>query len=497
MANSIPYDPTLVLGNLIDPVKIDQLKAIAEVQKPTELALARFNGLTAQAYKIDMIYREMENLSVRSDALKKINNKRNELKNETAKAAIALAKSIIETENQTTELILASDQSQISVNIESPLDYDNSKVEKFPLAFDALQFDVQYVRVETSEDSTKASSSNTSSTAADTLRVLVASHSAMTANSVAETSLSQYSQHNIEGTIVICAHATHKNAHIIEPLVLDPKKAVKAWNYNFPDDRIQVDPQSIMAAAFEPEEGGEGEKKVLNLLSGCTRASTFVGMVHILQQESTESSQKARSTARTVQESLEVDLFIASIGASSGRSSSSSNTASKLLSTSTLQNHASIICNGIIPSIVADSVTTTVKNLKPSPGEVMQSLGAISNATDSAVNSSIEAFAGSGKVGADYMKLDGEFIKNTVHNLGEYTNDKNRVINTNTMFEAFSDFVRKAMAGDAGVPNNFFTKELTKADIAKEYMIKFYPNGATGRDGLKGQLGLTNENTKT
>mmetsp|Transcript_30061 Transcript_30061/g.45803 ORF Transcript_30061/g.45803 Transcript_30061/m.45803 type:complete len:499 (-) Transcript_30061:154-1650(-) len=493
MANSIPYDPTLVLGNILETERITALQEIAEAQKPSDLANDKFNAMVTQNYKIGMIYNQMISMGIPSEKMLELSEKKNEMKTKMSGAAVELAKAIIATEQKTTELKLKFSQTQISKSIESPIDYENCTVNTFNLSFDAIKFDVQYVRNESNKEDTEAGASNETTSVGASLRALATTASTAFTDSVAQTSLSQHSNHKIEGTIVIVASCTHKMAAIIDPFVIDPKKAVKAWNFTYPDDRIDTDPSKISEAAFSTSVAEEMTAPALNLLSGCTKGSSFVGFLHILQKEETTSSQTSSAGSSAFMASVKTDMFVMSASGSYGTSSNFGEQAKSLMSTSELESHVSIVCEGLIPSIVADDVTTTVNSLKPAPGEVMSQLGAITSATDGAVNDSMEAHAGSGKAGAQFMKMDSEYLKNTVSNMGEITNKSNRVLNISSMFKAFTDFVTKAAAGEAGIPINFFIKRLTKADIAKEYMIKYYPNGGSGLGALKGQLEITDQ----
>eukprot|EP00547_Thalassionema_nitzschioides_P002264 CAMPEP_0194217900 /NCGR_PEP_ID=MMETSP0156-20130528/22495_1 /TAXON_ID=33649 /ORGANISM="Thalassionema nitzschioides, Strain L26-B" /LENGTH=68 /DNA_ID=CAMNT_0038947061 /DNA_START=23 /DNA_END=229 /DNA_ORIENTATION=+ len=59
---------------------------------------------------------------------------------------------------------------------------------------------------------------------------------------------------------------------------------------------------------------------------------------------------------------------------------------------------------------------------------------------------------------------------------------------------AFEDYVNKAIEGSCGVPTAYYMKDLHKADIAKCYIKRFFPNGATSqKQAMAGQLGTTPE----
>ena len=115
---------------------------------------------------------------------------------------------------------------------------------------------------------------------------------------------------------------------------------------------------------------------------------------------------------------------------------------------------------------------------------------AINGASSGNVNKTMSESAGDAATGNSFIELNNEHLTNAVSALGDETRITNQVIDTNSMMTAFQDYVNKCIEGNCGVPINFFLKELTKPQIAKIYIRKFYPNGATNRkDAMKGQLG--------
>ena len=71
MATSIPFDPALVLGNLIHPEDIKQLEEIAAAQKPVDTAQNKLNQSISTKRKLDMTLQEMVEMSVPGDSLAK------------------------------------------------------------------------------------------------------------------------------------------------------------------------------------------------------------------------------------------------------------------------------------------------------------------------------------------------------------------------------------------------------------------------------------------
>jgi hypothetical protein len=150
-----------------------------------------------------------------------------------------------------------------------------------------------------------------------------------------------------------------------------------------------------------------------------------------------------------------------------------------LLSTSNLQSHASVITLGLIPTIKSNTVATTVQNLKPDPKDVMSQLAAIQGASDTEVNT-MGADAEKSKTGQSFMQLNNSYVKDVVSSLGAYDNANNKVVDTNSMMTALDDYVNKAIAGECGVPINFFLKPITSRQLAEAWLKKFYPGEFIG-----------------
>ena len=74
MASTIPYDPSLVLGNLVDPSNITNLKVIADAQRPVDVAQDTLNDTIRAKQKLQMTYDELANLGLSEDQLKPLDD---------------------------------------------------------------------------------------------------------------------------------------------------------------------------------------------------------------------------------------------------------------------------------------------------------------------------------------------------------------------------------------------------------------------------------------
>ena len=129
---------------------------------------------------------------------------------------------------------------------------------------------------------------------------------------------------------------------------------------------------------------------------------------------------------------------------------------------------------GIIPTIKSNEIKTTVSTLQPDATKVMDQLSKIQSATDGDVNN-MATKAESARTGQSFMELNNSYVSGVVSNLGKIDTANNKIIDTNSLMTAFDDYVQKAIAGDCGVPINFFLKPITAKQLASAYLAKFSP----------------------
>jgi hypothetical protein len=477
MPTTIPFDPSLVLGNIVDPNKITDLEDIAQLQKPVDDAQLQLNSLILSKRSLDMTLQEMMNMNVDTVDLNKLATEIDTLKKTMAMAAVELASRTIDAQKSITDARNKSSQKQIHSSVESPMDYNKSAIKKMPLSSDSMVMDAQYFRVESNEEGTNAHSSAIASyVSAQTSSFLSPSYGVSVGASAKSTMESQHANHKIEGTLVITANCTHKVSEVFAPFVLDPEKAIRAWNvYNASNKIDTADKASLQKVIAEKN----SSTAVMHLLSGATYGSSFVGFAHILKDEKNNSSQSSSSLASSLSVSISENLFLANESGKFGLDGSFADSVKNLLSTSNLQSHASVIAMGLIPSIVSNTIETTVQNLKPDPKEVMSQLAAIQGSNDTQVNT-MGSDADKAKAGESFMQLNNSYVKNIVSSLGEYDNKNNKVIDTNSMMTAFDDYIQKAIKGECGVPINFFLKPITSRQLAEAWLNKFYPGEFIG-----------------
>lgn len=307
---------------------------------------------------------------------------------------------------------------------------------------------------------------------------------------------SQTQKHNIEGTLVIVANCNHKSADVISPCVLDPVKLFNAWNYTFPKDKLSTEPSAMFEVALTPRDRSKKNPNALHLLTGCTRASSFIGMCHVLQQDSTSSSQNTDSQAKQIKTVVDQAAALGyKTGQTRERLQQASSRVQKMLSSSSIYNHCSLVTQGIIPNINASQITQTVKQFSPTAGGNLSALANIMAASDKTFKETDSASAAAAKAiqtsntGGKVSGARNDFASQAVDTIAA-TETKSKVIDTNSLMTAFTDYITKAQAGGCGIPVNFFIRKIDKAAVARCYICCFYPNGiTTNMDAQKGAMG--------
>ncbi|QDQ28378.1 hypothetical protein FNU76_19595 [Chitinimonas arctica] len=471
MATSIPYDPSLVLGNIVHPEAMKILLQIADAQAPIDAAQDELNSLIAMKRSLDMTTQELLNMHIDPGSLQK---EIGTVGQQISKAATDYAKVRIDQEK--TIKGLKSKQSAVHEDIESPIDYVRTQIKKMPLSSDSLKMDAQYFSFDENKQSAQNTIASIKAFVSESTSFLGDSYS-MQASTAASTQVSkQVENHNIEGTLVITASCTHKDAALLAPFVLDVDKAIRVWNSVFPsdNDKIKVnDPSKLAKIALEE---GTGKEVFLPILSGATYGSSFVGMVHVLRSETTKSSQQMSSVAASLQGQFEVGCWFANESGGFGVDTNFANDIKNLLSTQAVSSHVSVIAMGAIPSIKSNQVQIGVKQFADfDPAKMMGNLATLAN-SNSSDKTSVGASAAAARTGKQMMAIQGSTVTNVMLGLSQIDDGSNKMLDVNSLMTAFEDYVTRAIAGDIGVPINYYVKNLSRAQLAQMWVAKYFPD---------------------
>ena len=478
MLSVIPYDSSVALGNIVDPAKLELLEQISEKEAPIDAAEEKMNSLITFKRSIDNTIQELGSMHVNTDELAQ---KSSEIGDQIKQAAIDYANIKLSAK---TEIMDMKSQPKVSVNWESPLDYNRTEIKKMPLSADSMNMNVQYFSRDENAQSSATQSESIQEFISGEFKFLGSEFSSQASKAVASQINSQYSRHDITGTLVIAVSCTHKDAALLAPCIIDVDKAIRVWNSMYKDDMIKVDdPTSIMEIAANAQTENE---KAMTIISGATYGSCFVGMVHILNNTRTMSSEKMRNIAQSIQSQFKTQSWFSNLSGGFGINDNFANDVKNLLSTQDIMSHCTITTRGSIPSIKSNQVKLAVQQFASFDGKsAMDSIAALQNATASAKDS-VDESAEKARMGQQMVSLKNAQIKGVLTGLSEIDDGSNKILDINSMMTAFEDYVDKALKGELGMPINYYLKPITKSQLAEMWVDKYFPNRflkVTSQDG--------------
>lgn len=468
MPSTIPYDPSIVLGNIIDPARLDRLNKIAERQAPIDAAENTLNSLITLKRSIDTTIRELANMSIDTRDLSKQSE---EIKKDIVKAANEYAKEKLAGK---TEIQKLQAQAIVNSNWESPLDYNRTEIKKMPLSADSMNMNVQYFSFDRNSQNSKTQSQNIQDFISSEFKFLGDEMSDEASKAAASQINSQYSRHDISGTLVIAVSCTHKNAALLAPCVIDTDKAIRVWNSMYRDDMLKTDdPTNMIKTA---KNAATSKEKSMTIVSGATYGSSFVGMVHILNTQSTVSSEKMTSTVNSLQAQVKTNGWFMDVSGGFGLSEQFSNDVKNLLSTQDISSHCTLTTHGLIPSIKSNEVKMAVKEFTSFDGKsAMDDLAALQNAV-SKEKDTTDASAAAARLGQQMVTLKNAQISGVLSGLQDIDDGNNKIIDINSMMTALDDYIEKAGNGEIGVPINYYIKPITKSQLAQMWVDKYFPD---------------------
>lgn len=465
MPSVIPYDPSISLGNIVDPHKLEVLEQISQKEAPIDVAENKMNDLIAFKRSIDNTIRELGSMNIDTNELY---DQSKEIGEKIQEAAIDYAKKKMTAK---TEILEIKSSPTVNSSWESPLDYNRTEIKKMPLSADSMNMNVQYFSCDENSQSSRTQSENIQAFISSEFSFLGKDFSHQASKAAASQINSQYSRHDISGTLVIAVSCTHKDAALLAPCVIDVDKAIRIWNSMYADDAIQTDnPFSIMQTTAAADEN------VMTIVSGATYGSCFVGMVHILNNSVTRASEEISSLAESIQAQCKTASWYAHLSGGFGLSEQFSKDIKNLFSTQNISSHCTITTKGSIPSIKANNVKLAVKEFSKFDGEsAMEKIVTLQNTT-AGDKDSIDKSAESARTGQQMTSLHNAQIKGVLTGLSEIDDGSNKILDINSLMTALEDYIDKALNGQLGMPINYYLKPITKSQLTQMWVNKYFPN---------------------
>ncbi|WP_294824108.1 hypothetical protein [uncultured Flavobacterium sp.] len=469
MPSTIPYDPSLVLGNIVNQDRLDNLLAISAAQAPADAAEDNLNSLITLKRSLDMTVQELIEMNV--DATDVIQESQ-DVGTQIAEAAKDFGKAKVASEKAIQPL--KAKMRGLSESVESPVDWNKTQIKQMPLSSDSLKMNCQYFAFDENTQNSDTHAATIAAFVSDSTSVLGDDYSAQAKTSAQSQVNSQHQNHSISGTLVVTITCTHKDAVLLAPFIMDVDKSVRVWNKLFADDMIKInDPSSIMQIMQQQDTTKE---KSFTLLSGETCGSCFIGMVHTLNVTDTKTTETMYSIAESIQGQFSIGCWFGHESGGFGVDSSFSNDAKNLLSSQSITSHCTLTVMGSLPSIKSNTVMMAVQSFTDFDGaSSMKAVQTLQNATANEIDT-IDSAASSARTGGQLVSMKAAQVTSTLSGLSTIDNQNNKMIDTNSLMDAMEDYLNKCLAGNIGVPINFYLKPITKSQIAQMWLAKYYPN---------------------
>ncbi|PZO20845.1 MAG: hypothetical protein DCF26_02570 [Burkholderiales bacterium] len=486
MSTTIPYSPSLVLGGIVDPAAMDNLLAISAIQTPIDAAQETLNSFISMKRSLDMTVQELINMSIDP---KDLINKMKEVDVDVDKAATNYATTRLEQELKLQPL--RAKMQMVNASVESPIDYNRTEIKSMPLAADSLKMDAQFFSFDENDENNSNTMSNIKSYVSASTSILGGTGSFDMARAAVGQVSKQRQLHKISGTLVVTASCTHKDAQVLAPLYLDVDKAVRVWNRLFPaaKDKIRMDEEGL--GNIEEQEGTTAEKS-FNIISGATLGSSFVGMVHVLKTEDTTSSQEVKTAASDIAARLSLGASFAGFKGGFGVDKNFGEDIKAMLSSQNINSHVTLITAGYIPTLKSKMVSVGVQQFANfDPSAMMTDLLRLSDYT-SADRKSAQQAATAARTKGEFVQLKTAAAISVMQGLKALDDGQNKMLDVASMMVAFEDYVKAASGADPavkiGVPINYYTKPITRTQLAQMWVAKYYPNkylGVSGDDTVR------------
>jgi hypothetical protein len=360
-----------------------------------------------------------------------------------------------------------------SSSIESPIDYEKTKIKPLPLSADSLKMDSQYFSFDENMQKLEIQES-----IKKYVRSEIAAVAPNASNAVSDKVVSQVDKqkecHDIDGTLIIIATCTHQNAAILSPLVLDVDKSIRIWNNIFPEDKIKIDDlDSLQKIVLDGS--GDNKEKTISIISGATYGSCFVGMVHYLKEDSTRTNVPTQEDEKRLKDTFKIGRWIAEEEGKVDIDSSILNSIKRsLLSTQRVISHINVITVGAIPTITASTIPMGVK--------IISDVNSLANKVTAEENKSVTTVsseANTAKSKAEIINYENSKNKNIMLTLSNIESEKNKTLDINTMLGMFENYVTLITKDNKdalkGTPISYYIRPITKTEIVKNYLQTYYP----------------------
>lgn len=471
--NTTYNHPSFMLGSIVDIKITELLNKLNKEQNTIEIAKDKMNSFIMMKRSIAMTVNELVDMNVDVTSVK---NKLKELDISISKSANAYMTTKLKGEKEIQKLCNEISIIKKSEASESPINFVESEILRLPLASESLKFDSQYFSFGSNSEDDKLSAIEAFIREATNN---VDEKSNVAAKSVTANIKRQRQNHNLAGTLIITACCTHKIVSVYDPLVLDIDKSISSLNSEYNEILIDIDnPESVKELLNKSD-----KDSYLSIVSGVEYGSFFIGMVHMVNSESTTSGDVDK-ILEDLQKQMRIGGWLENSSGGFGIDQNLLSDVKRTLSTQRVSNHVTIISSGVIPSISSNNLKLGVKKIMESKtSDIINTIEIDSNKT-------VTSEAEEAKKKKRELELYKAKSKTVMETLGSIDQGSNKVFDINTLISAFENYIQSIRNTDKnssyGVPIRYHIKKITKNYIAREWLKKYYPEFLLKNKNTKG-----------
>ena len=476
MASSIPFDhPSLVLGHVVNADLLSRLEKIAGLQAKTDAAFERMNSFIAMRRGLSMTINELVSLGVDITDLKTRIANLNKHVSDAARDYMAARITNDTGVQQLREEVAAMEN---VAGLESPLDFKGVNVERLPLASDSIKIDLQYFSYGSNDDSRATAMASIESAIRESTASLGPAARDVPKSAAAQVH-QQLKNHSLVGTLVITASATHRSSALLQPLVLDVDKAVEVWNsvHSAAGEGINTTDLTSVVQASEAQ-GAAADANSLTLLTGANYGSSSIGMVRMGNSEMAGTGLDPQQE-ETLQEQLRMGGWLKAATGGFGMDESVLENVRQLLSTQNVSTHVNLIVLGSVPSLASSQLRMGVASLLDGP----QRAGSAVTAPSHDSHQTASSMADTSLKGGQRVAMQSGLMQSVIQGLGTIDHGSNKVVDLNTLMNAFDNYITQVSdPKSVGIPISFIFRKISKAQIARLWLDKYFALAKTKGD---------------
>ena len=467
MTSATPIQhPSLVLGGVIDRGVLALVSGLAAGQSRIDTAHERLNSYVLMKRSLGMTLNELRDLgadiTTLQESLKSIDDSIKLAASEYVTTCIDAETTM---QKQRDELARA----QVGELIESPLDFSASTVQHLPLSADSMKLDAQYFScTEQSEEDVAANVERFVRESMGTSGARVNELAKQASAQVAR----QLKNNSLAGTLVITANCSHKDVAVFSPLVVDPDKAIAAWNRLFPSDALpaaQSGSMAAMAAVANAPPARDAGGNSLALVSGVTYGSSFVGMAHLLKAGGANVGLD-ETALKKLRDQMRLGSWLEQASGGFGVDDETLNDVKRALSSQSVNAHVSVLVAGALPEIVSNEVKLTVSQvLQPEATQSLKLLKVVTGDPSESADT-LDSEANRSRAVAQAANLQSARTSSMIRTLKDVDRASNRALDVDSLMKAFESYVGAIRKSGTGVPTGFFVRSLSKQDIANLWL---------------------------